>query len=124
MSCMPTTHTEQQTSCDIEHAHMLNSDGRSYCIHAKLMFGGHIASKFCTNFTLKTEVSRLHCCVQVTLSIVILTQNKLHRRGNQVNMDAININSMHIIHSQLILVISCIYNNIISLGLSFVYVFC
>ena len=48
------------------------------CLQVAFMSVGHIASKFAQNFTLKTEVGRLHCCLQVTLSIAILTQNKLH----------------------------------------------
>ena len=47
------------------------------CLQLAFMFVGHIASKFAQNFTLKAEVGRLHC-LQVTLSIAILTQNKLH----------------------------------------------
>ena len=46
------------------------------------MFGGHIASKFAQIFTLKTEV-RLPCCLQITLSITILIQNKLHSGSNK-----------------------------------------
>ena len=50
------------------------------CLQVAFMFVGYIASKFAQNFTLKTEVGRLHYCLQVTLSIAILTQNKLHKR--------------------------------------------
>ena len=48
----------------------------SLCLQITFMFGDHIASKFAQIFTLKTEVRRLLCCCQVTLSIITLTQNK------------------------------------------------
>ena len=45
------------------------------------MFAGHIASNFAQYFTLKTYVSRLHCCLQVFLNSLFLTQIKLHIYG-------------------------------------------
>ena len=49
------------------------------CLQVAFMFVGHIALKFAQNFTLKIGVGRLYCCLQVTLIIAILTQNKLHK---------------------------------------------
>ena len=55
---------------------------QSLCLQITFMFGGHIASKFAQIFTLKTKV-RLPCCLQITLSITILIQNKLHSGSNK-----------------------------------------